>query len=405
MGSVANKRILVGITGSIAAYKAAELVRRLGERGAQVRVVMTRGATQFVTPLTLQALSGHPVRSELWDPEAEAAMGHISLARWADRILVAPASADFLARLAHGRADDLLAALCLAAQAPILVAPAMNQAMWAHPATQANCQILMDRGVSLLGPATGAQACGETGEGRLLEADALIDALEGSFAAGALDGCRVVVTAGPTREALDPVRYLSNRSSGQMGFAVARAAAEAGARVTLVAGPVNLATPAHVTRVDVESAQQMYEAVMARAADCDVFVGAAAVADFRPARVSGHKLKKDGDAGTSVQLEPAPDILAAVAETRPAPFTVGFAAETKQVIEYAEAKRRAKGLDMIAANRVGPGMGFEAPDNALEVLWGDGAASLARAPKDTLARKLIELIAERYHAKDPTKDS
>jgi len=404
MFSLINKRILLGVTGSIAAYKSADLVRRLREAGAEVRVVMTKGATEFITPLTLQALSGAPVRTSLLDADAEAAMGHIELARWADAVLVAPASADFIARLAHGRADDLLAALCLASEAPLVLAPAMNRAMWANAATRDNCELLRERGVRFFGPAQGVQACGETGPGRMLEPPELVERLAALFQTGALAGLSVLVTAGPTREALDPVRYLSNRSSGKMGFAVARAAAEAGARVTLVAGPVALAAPPGVERVDVESAQEMYDAVMARTADCDVFIAVAAVADYRPTSVADDKIKKN-EASISVAMERTPDILAAVARLSPAPFCVGFAAETADLRRYAEDKLLRKGLAMVAANEVGAGVGFDSDDNALEVLWADGGVSLPRATKQQLGRQLISLIGERYHAKDPVENS
>ncbi|MGB5441071.1 MAG: bifunctional phosphopantothenoylcysteine decarboxylase/phosphopantothenate--cysteine ligase CoaBC [Gammaproteobacteria bacterium] len=394
MNTLSGKHILLGVTGGIAAYKSAELIRQLREQGAVVRVVMTRAAGEFITPLTLQALSGHPVHTELLDSGAEAAMGHIELARWADVLLVAPATADFIARLVQGRADDLLAAVCLACAAPLAIAPAMNRVMWEKPATQHNVGILQRRGVRLLGPAEGLQACGETGPGRLLEADALVDALSGMFHSGVLAGCRVLITAGPTREAIDPVRYISNRSSGRMGFAVAAAAAEAGAQVTLVSGPVGLETPSRVRRIDVESAQAMYELVIEHAAGNDVFIGVAAVADYRPARVAGQKLKKSGDRMT-LDLARNPDILAAVAALPGGPFTVGFAAETEALEANALGKLQAKGVDMIAANEVGTRLGFDTEENALQVYWKGGSATLALTGKDKLARQLIELIAGR----------
>lgn len=400
---LANKRILLGVTGSIAAYKSADLVRRLRERGAEVRVVMTRAASEFITPLTLQALSGNAVHSALLDPETEAAMGHIELARWADLVLVAPATADFIARLAQGRADDLLAALCLASDAPVLVAPAMNRAMWENSATQENIRQLQQRQVRLLGPAQGGQACGEVGEGRMLEPLEIIDNLNGLFDSGLLSGLRVLVSAGPTREAIDPVRYISNRSSGRMGYAVAAAAVEAGAQVTLVSGPVALATPQRVQRVEVESARQMHEAVMAHAAACDIYIGTAAVADFSLAAPHQQKLKKEADSQElHLILQRTPDILASVAALQRAPFTVGFAAETEQLLEYARHKLESKGLDMIAANRVGAGVGFEQQENALEVLWAGGQVSLPLASKERLARSLINLVAENYYAKSTT---
>ncbi len=404
MFSLINKRIVLGVTGSIAAYKSADLVRRLREAGAEVRVVMTRGAMEFITPLTLQTLSGAPVHTTLLDADAEAAMGHIELARWADVVLVAPASADFIARLAQGRADDLLAALCLASEAPLVLAPAMNRVMWANAATRDNCDMLRGRGVRFFGPGQGEQACGETGPGRMLEPQELVERLASVFQTGVLAGLSVLVTAGPTREPLDPVRYLTNRSSGKMGFAVAQAAAEAGARVTLVCGPVALASPPGVERVDVETAQQMYDAVMARAADCDVFIAVAAVADYRPTIAAAEKIKKTS-AELSLQLERTPDILAAVAALTPAPFCVGFAAETSDLRAYAESKLQRKGLAMVAANHVGAGMGFDSDDNALEVLWTGGGVSLPRASKQQLGRQLISLIGERYHAKDTVENS
>ena len=394
---MANRNVLLGITGGIAAYKAAELTRQLVVGGASVRVAMTPGAMTFITPLTLQALSGKPVHTELLAPAAEAAMGHIELARWADVVLVAPATADFIARLAHGHASDLLSTLCLATRAPLALAPAMNTQMWLHPATQANCQLLASRGVALLGPDEGDLACGETGPGRMLEPTALLEALAGLLGAGSLAGIEVLVTAGPTREPIDPVRYLSNRSSGKMGYAVAAAAARAGARVTLVSGPTGLATPGGVERVDVESAAQMHQAVLARAAGCGIYIGAAAVADYRPRAVATEKVKKQ-TAGLTVELDRTADILAEVAALPGGPFTVGFAAETERVADYARAKLEAKSLDLIAANRVGDGLAFDQDDNELELFWPGGGAHLPRASKDALAGQLIEHIAERYHA-------
>jgi len=396
MSSLVNKRIIVGVSGGIAAYKAAELVRRLKGTGAEVRVVMTQGGEAFVTPLTFQALSGNPVHTDLLDPAAEQGMGHIQLARWADAVLIAPASADLLARLAHGEAGDLLTTLCLATEAPLCVAPAMNQQMWQDPATQANIETLAGRGIHLFGPAEGEQACGEVGPGRMLEAEQLVMALEGLFETGALAGLNVLITAGPTREAIDPVRYLSNRSSGRMGYALAQAAAEAGARVTLVSGPTQLEPPPSVTRIDVESAEQMYEAVLSRAAGADIFIATAAVADYRPERIEEHKIKKDSDT-IELKLLKNPDILAAVsalAEGRP--YCVGFAAETENVATYARQKLVDKGLDMIAANQVGEGMGFDTEDNALQVIWPEGSEALPQMAKSQLARHLIALIAEHH---------
>jgi phosphopantothenoylcysteine decarboxylase / phosphopantothenate---cysteine ligase len=399
MSNLAQKRILLGVTGGIAAYKACELTRRLREAGVEVRVVMTRAATEFVTPLTFQALSGHPVRTALFDPEAEAGMDHIALARWADAILVAPATADFLARLAHGRADDLLSTLCLASEAPLCVAPAMNRVMWAHAATAANVALLEARGVRLLGPGEGSQACGDTGEGRMLEVPELVVGLESVFAPGTLTGLHVLVTAGPTREPLDPVRYLSNRSSGKMGYAVARAAREAGARVSLVTGPTALAVPDGVDCVRVETATEMLEAVMVRVAQAQVFVAAAAVADYRASAVQDHKIKKSA-AQLNLRLERNPDILAAVAALPDGPFTVGFAAETRDLERHARAKLMKKGLDLIAANDVSGGQGFDVDENALTVLWPGGGTTLPLQSKEQLARQLVRLIAERVREAD-----
>jgi phosphopantothenoylcysteine decarboxylase/phosphopantothenate--cysteine ligase len=341
------------------------------------------------------------VRVSLWDAQAEAAMGHIELARWAERILVAPASADLLARLAHGAADDLLTTLCLASAAPLYLAPAMNQQMWAQPAVQANIDVLRQRGVHLLGPAAGEQACGDVGSGRMLEAVQLRDAMHDSFATGngVLAGLRVLVSAGPTYEDIDPVRFIGNRSSGRMGFAVAEAAARAGATVSLVAGPVSLATPGGVAqRVDVRSAAQMHAAVLEAATKADIYIGAAAVGDYRPAEVSALKLKKRAGAPLSLQLDENPDILASLSAQTAHPFLVGFAAETHDVASYAQGKLRNKGLDMIAANQVGGGLGFEAPDNALTLYWKDGERALPRASKSELARQLIAQIAACYRA-------
>ncbi|WP_458070560.1 bifunctional phosphopantothenoylcysteine decarboxylase/phosphopantothenate--cysteine ligase CoaBC [Rhodanobacter sp. BL-MT-08] len=398
--SLAQRRILLGVSGGIAAYKSCELVRRLRDLDADVRVVMTEGATHFVSATTFQALSGQSVRVSLWDAQGEAAMGHIELARWAERILVAPASADILARLAHGLADDLLTTLCLASAAPLYVAPAMNQQMWAHPSVQANVDTLRQRGVHLLGPAAGDQACGDVGNGRMLEAHELRDALVASFGDGSLAGLKVVVSAGPTYEDIDPVRFIGNRSSGRMGFAVAQAAALAGAQVTLVAGPVSLATPAGVARrIDVRSAAQMHAEVLSSAAQADIYIAAAAVGDFRPNAVSAHKLKKTCDgAGLALQLSENPDILASLSAQPTHPFLVGFAAETHDVASYAQQKLSRKGLDMIAANQVGEGLGFEAPDNALSVYWADGSIDLPRVAKPELARQLIAQVAQRFRA-------
>lgn len=402
MAELDGKRVLLGVSGGIAAYKSPDLVRRLRERGAEVQVVMTAGATRFVTPMTFQAVSGYPVRDQLWDDEAEAAMGHIELARWADLILVAPASADFVARLAAGLADDLLATLCLASEAPVAVAPAMNRVMWAAPATRENIARLAGRGVAVLGPAAGDQACGETGEGRMLEPTALADRAGALLTAGVgpLARRKVVVTAGPTREPIDPVRYITNRSSGKMGFAVAAAARAAGAEVVLVSGPVHQPTPYGVTRLDVETAEEMLRATSDAVVDADIFIAAAAVADYRPREASEHKIKKTGEA-MDLHLTRAPDILATIAATKPRPFVVGFAAETRDLETNARKKLEAKDLDLIAANLVGPGVGFDCDDNALLVLWSDGQHQIAPGSKRQLAEQLMDFITTRL---PPTKD-
>jgi phosphopantothenoylcysteine decarboxylase/phosphopantothenate--cysteine ligase len=392
-----NRHILLGVTGGIAAYKSAELVRRLRDAGVRVRVVMTRAATEFVTPLTFQALSGEPVHLDLLDERAEAAMGHIELARWADAVLVAPATADFIARLVQGRGDDLLSTLCLATAAPLALAPAMNQQMWASPATQDNIATLRERGVQLFGPTAGDQACGDTGMGRMLEVPELVTLTDQLFDSQLLAGLRVMITAGPTHEALDPVRFIGNHSSGRMGFALAEAARDAGARVTLVAGPVALETPADIERIDVVSAQQMYEAVMTHIAAQDLFIGCAAVADYRPVETAEHKIKKSAER-LSIELQRNPDILAEVAALDSPPFCVGFAAETDKLEQYARAKLAAKKLHMIAANAVGgtEDSGFNSAYNALQVYWPDGSAMLEKAGKPLIARQLIELIAQHY---------
>ena len=402
MGILANKRILLGVTGGIAAYKSAELTRRLCAEGAEVKVVMTPAAQAFITPLTLQALSGHPVHVELLDHDTEAAMSHIALARWADRIVAAPASANFIARLSHGLADDLLSTLCLASAAPLLLAPAMNQQMWLNSATQENVRRVQTRGAVLLGPAAGSQACGETGPGRMAEPDEIVRALGDSFSSGRLAGLRVLVTAGPTREFIDPVRYLSNCSSGRMGYAIARAAMEAGAEALLVSGPVALAPPERAQLVEVVSAEQMREAVLAALASCDIFISAAAVADYRSAETAPRKLKKSA-ARPRLQLEKTPDILLEAASQKEPPFTVGFAAETENLAANAKQKLAAKKLDMIAANQVGDGCGFESEFNALEVHWAGGSQRLELAPKEKLARQLVELIAARHRKKTAPK--
>jgi phosphopantothenoylcysteine decarboxylase/phosphopantothenate--cysteine ligase len=394
-----GKHVLLGVTGGIAAYKSAELVRRLVERGAEVQVVMTAAAREFIGATTFQALSGRPVRDSLWGAAAEAAMGHIELARWADLVLVAPASADFLARLAGGRADDLLATLCLATGAPIVVAPAMNQQMWANAATQANVATLAQRAVRILGPASGEQACGEVGPGRMLEPTEIADLVEPLLIGpGPFTGRRVLVTAGPTRECLDPVRFVSNRSSGKMGYAVAQAFRAAGAEVVLVSGPVSLPVPAGVRCICVESAAQMHAAVQKELPAIQLLVATAAVADYRPLEVAERKIKKQSETLT-LEMTRTTDILASVAAGAKRPFVVGFAAETDSVEQHAREKLLRKNLDMICANEVGAAKAFDCEDNALLVLWrGGGRAELARAPKRELATQLVALIATQYHA-------
>ena len=393
-----GKRILLGVTGGIAAYKSADLVRRLRERGADVQVAMTRAAREFIGPITFQALSGRPVRLDLWDTAAEAAMGHIELARWAELVLIAPASADFLARLAAGKADDLLATLCLATEAPIAVAPAMNRVMWNNAATVANIDLLRQRGVSVFGPAQGEQACGEVGEGRMLEPLELAErAAQLLPCDGPLRGRRVLITAGPTRERIDPVRFISNRSSGKMGFAVAQAAREAGAEVVLVSGPVALPTPPGVRRVDVESAEGMLAAVQREVAQTHIFISTAAVADYRPANPAEQKIKKTSDR-LHLDMERTVDILATVAGRAERPFVVGFAAETESVEQNARTKLLRKNLDMIAANEVSHTKGFDCEDNHLVLLWRNARQDLGSGPKLALARELVRLIAETYTA-------
>ncbi len=396
MKQLSNRQILLGITGGIAAYKSAELVRRLKDHGADVRVVMTAAAMEFITPLTLQALSGNPVHTALLDPEAEAGMGHIELARWADLILVAPASADFMARLASGRGDDLLTTLCLATPAPIALAPAMNQGMWRDPATQANADTLRQRGVALFGPAAGEQACGDIGPGRMLEAEQLAELAAGLFNSRALDGICLSITAGPTREAIDPVRYISNHSSGKMGYALAEAAADAGARVTLISGPTQLPCPPRVTRVDVISADDMYQASIANMGSCDIFIACAAVADYRPAHIEEQKIKKQ-NTSMHIELVRNPDIVSAVASHDQRPFTVGFAAETQDVIHYAKGKLEKKNLDMIIANDVSDTrIGFNSDENSVTIIDPSGQQKLEQMGKRQLAKQLIDLIAARY---------
>ena len=394
MAHLFNRNVLLGVTGGIAAYKSAELIRQLQEQGANVRVIMTQGAMEFITPLTLQALSGNPVHTQLLDAEAEQGMGHIELARWADLLLIAPATADVLARLVAGRADDLLTTAALATAAPLLVAPAMNQQMWLDQATTDNIATLLRRGVHLVGPASGEQACGDIGPGRMEQPAVIAAAAASLFQSGLLAGKRVVITAGPTREALDPVRYISNHSSGKMGYALARAATEAGASTTIISGPVSLDVPDKVRRLSVESATQMLDQSLALLKECDIFIACAAVADYRPATKEQQKIKK-GPEQVTLQLVRNPDIVTAVAESENRPFTVGFAAETNDVLSYARDKMQRKGLDMIVANDVSdPSIGFNSEHNAATVLWSGGEQALPRASKDSIARHIIELIAK-----------
>ena len=393
-----GKRILLGVTGGIAAYKSPDLVRRLRERGAEVQVVMTAAAREFVTATTFQAVSGRPVRTDLWDATAEAAMGHIELARWAEVVLIAPATADFLARLATGQADDLLTTLCLATEATVAVAPAMNHIMWSNAATRANVATLQQRGIQIFGPGSGDQACGEIGEGRMLEPLELVDRVAAlPQGDGPLRGRRVLISAGPTRERIDPVRFISNRSSGKMGFAVAQAAREAGAEVVLVSGPVSLPTPPGVRRIDVESAADMLTAVLKEVEGIDIFISTAAVADYRPARPADQKIKKTSDT-LDLCMERTSDVLATVAARADRPFVVGFAAETESVEQNARLKLLKKNLDMIAANEVGHDKAFDCEDNQLIVLWRNGRHELGKASKLALARELVALIAESFAA-------
>ena len=393
-----NKRILLGVTGGIAAYKAAEIVRRLREQGAEVRVVMTDAAKEFITPLTLQAVSGHIVANSMFDPQAEAGMGHIELAKWADLVLVAPATANVISRLTTGMGDELLTTLCLASPAPLAIAPAMNMQMYLHAATQSNLKVLAERGVHIWGPGVGSQACGDVGPGRMLDPVDIVEEVTKFLQPAPQTDFSFLITAGPTREAIDPVRYISNYSSGKMGFALAEAAAAIGAKVTLVAGPVNLPTPKGVKRIDVESALEMQSAVEAEVAQHPIFIGCAAVADYRMAEVAPQKMKKaEGQEGLSLQLIKNPDIIAGVAARTDKPFVVGFAAETQDVARYALDKLQRKGMDMIAANDVSrAGQGFNADQNALTVFWADGQQELPLASKQQVAQQLISLIIKRY---------
>jgi len=397
MAHLFNRNVLLGVSGGIAAYKSAELIRQLQERGASVRVIMTHGAQEFITPLTLQALSGNPVHTELLDGRAELGMGHIELARWADLLVIAPATADLIARLSAGLADDLLTTVALATAAPLLLAPAMNQQMWKDPATGANIDTLVKRGAQIVGPAAGHQACGDVGPGRMVEPAEIAHAAASLFASGQLAGKRIVITAGPTREALDPVRYISNNSSGKMGYALAQAAVDAGAITTLVSGPVNLAPPDHVQFFGVYSAEHMLEQCLKLLPQCDIFIGCAAVVDYRPAKIENRKIKKESQELT-LQLVRTPDIVTAIATNEHRPYTVGFAAETNEVLAYARDKMQRKGLDMIVANDVSDqSIGFNSEDNAVTVLWRDGEQTLERARKGVIAHKIVQLIAEQTH--------
>jgi phosphopantothenoylcysteine decarboxylase/phosphopantothenate--cysteine ligase len=396
MARLFNRNFIVGVTGSIAAYKAAELTRSLIREGASVRVIMTEGACEFITPLTLQALSGHEVHTDLLDTEAEAAMGHIELARWADALLIAPASADSIARLVQGRADDLLGACALATPAPIFVAPAMNQEMWAKQATQDNVQTLVARGITLLGPSSGSQACGDVGAGRLLEPDQIVSAVSEQLSTGTLAGRHVVITAGPTREPICPVRYISNRSSGKMGYALAEACINAGAKTTLISGPVNCEPPAGVTLVNVETTEQMFDASIAAAITADIFIGAAAVVDFKPATVSGRKIKRSGVDSMTLSLLPNPDIIASVAKSESRPqLVVGFAAETHEVADYARKKLASKSLDFIFANDVSDqSIGFNSELNAGVLIGRESEMTMQVSSKRILAESIVSELSK-----------
>lgn len=396
MNSLSNRRVLLGITGGIAAYKSAELTRLLIKAGADVRVVMTQAATQFITPLTLQALSGNRVHTELLDAEAEAGMGHIELARWPDLILIAPTSANFIAKLAEGKADDILSTLVLATKAPIAIAPAMNQGMWSNIATQQNLDLLTARGVKVFGPASGEQACGDVGLGRMLEPQEIATLCASMFDAGLLAGLRIAITAGPTQEAIDPVRYISNRSSGKMAYALAIEAVAAGAQVTLISGPVALATPERVKRIDVESAQQMLAASLDVAATCDIFIGVAAVADYRPRQVATQKIKKN-EATMTLDLVKNPDIISAIAALEKRPFTVGFAAETNNVERHGAEKLQRKGLDLLFANDASETLGSD--NISATAIWAQGTMTIGPASKRRAALQMLELLRQHYDLK------
>ncbi len=402
MHTLIGKRIVLGVTGGISAYKAAFLVRLLRKNGANVRVVMTQSATKFVAPLTFQALSEKPVHTELLDLNTETAMGHIELAKWADLILIAPASANFIARYANGFAEDLLSTLCLATDSPVIIAPAMNQQMWRNQATQENLEKINARGITVVGPTAGVQACGDDGPGRMLEPEEIVTHAGNIFQTNILTGSRLLVTAGPTREAIDPVRFLSNRSSGRMGYAVATAAAEAGADVTLISGPVDLAAIGIEKVVYVTSAKEMQESVMQRINNIDIFISAAAVADYSAQKISEQKIKKSDDTFELI-MQKNPDILAEVSALYDAPFTVGFAAETENLELNAQTKLHLKNLDMIAANQVDKKLGIDCDENALTIFWKTGREKLPLAPKNKLARSLIKLIALQYNEKNSNK--
>ncbi|MGH1485239.1 MAG: bifunctional phosphopantothenoylcysteine decarboxylase/phosphopantothenate--cysteine ligase CoaBC [Cellvibrionaceae bacterium] len=399
-----NRRILLGVSGGIAAYKSAELIRRLQDLGADVRAVMTRASQEFITPLTLQALSGNPVHTDLLDPAAEAAMGHIELARWADLILIAPASADCIARLAQGKGDDLLTTVCLASRCPMAIAPAMNQAMWHNQATQDNLAVLLKRGFHQFGPDSGGQACGDVGLGRMSDPDQLASSVCHLFESRELDGKTVVITAGPTREAIDPVRYISNHSSGKMGYALAQAAIDAGAKTILISGPTSLPVPEHVDCISVTSAEEMYKASMDALANCDVFIASAAVADFRPVNIAEQKIKKTGQETMTIEMVKNPDIVAAVARAESRPFVVGFAAETQQCIDYAREKLNRKNLDLIIANDVSnPEIGFNSDNNIVTLVSKNEELALPENSKSQLAREILKGIAKELETDEERK--
>jgi phosphopantothenoylcysteine decarboxylase/phosphopantothenate--cysteine ligase len=397
MSDIQGKRVLLGVTGSIAAYKSPEIVRRLKDQGADVRVVLTASAEKLVSPTVFQAVSGEPVRGDIWDEQAEAAMGHIELAKWADLIVIAPATANVIAQLAAGSAENLLTTICLASDAPVTIAPSMNQAMWRDTATQDNCDVLRKRNVMFIGPDDGDQACGDVGPGRMTEPASIVNRLIRGGQSGPFEGLRILVSAGPTREAIDPVRFVSNRSSGKMGFAVARAAADAGAEVTLIAGPVNLPTPPRVERIDVETTQQMVDAAMGCVDGMDIYIGAAAISDYRPKEAAVQKIKKSADTFV-LEMFKSPDLIATIAALDNGPFTCGFAAETEKLEQHAMDKLNRKKLDMIVGNLVGENLCFDADDNEVIILWEGDRQTLPRLSKQELARRLIDVIAARYRA-------